>query len=722
MKRASPAKLANAAEPEQAQALLRLSGALENAVEGIAEVDARGCCIFANIAYARAAGYEPTQLVGMPWTLTIHPDDRPRVEAAYRTMREQDRADVECRGVRADGSVFEQRLVMVCAHDKQDGRRVFAGHYCYVRDVTERKLAESELRQLNREMVVALETQGRMTAELARAKEAAEAASRSKSDFLANVSHEVRTPLTAIIGYAELMLEPVAGAAPQTPGERGFTSYDDCLRTIRRNARHLLELINDILDLSKIEAGGMTVQGAECDLPLLIAELGSLLRPKAIEKSLEFRIVFDTPIPRLVRTDPLRLRQVLLNLLGNAIKFTDRGHVRLGVSCEIDAGQCLLRFDVTDSGIGMNPQQIARLFQPFTQVDESATRRFGGTGLGLAISQKLARLLGGDVGVRSRFGEGSTFTVTLPGGASPAGAMLGSFEEAVRSAPDPGPVPGKVKLRGRLLLAEDGRDNQRLIAAHLRSAGAEVVIAENGRVAVELATADAFDLVLMDMQMPELDGYTATSQLRRAGYRGPIIALTAHAMAEDREKCLRSGCNEYLSKPIDRSKLLETVAQHLARAASQAEATGPTGAASKSSLTAGARAPSAVRSEFADDPELRQPLLEFIAGLPEQVTGLIEALGRRDLPSLKTATHQLKGAGGGYGFPGITELAARAENRLTTGGSFEAAASEVNALVALLRRLEGYDSRAEKKPGRANATRTSHGASSVGFCEIASAA
>jgi CheY-like chemotaxis protein len=269
-------------------------------------------------------------------------------------------------------------------------------------------------------------------------------------------------------------------------------------------------------------------------------------------------------VPNCIYTDPLRLRQILANLIGNAIKFTDTGSVKVLV-CLDAAHEPKLRIDVIDSGIGLTPGQIGVLFHPFSQADGSVSRRSGGTGLGLAISQRLARILGGDISVTSLPGSGSTFSLTL------AVAMSDEIAPSHRAADDQSTsqdTKTKLKFHGRILLAEDGPDNQRLIAYLLKQAGLEVTTAENGQVAVDLAieakeAGHPFDAILMDMQMPILDGYNATRRLRRAGYAGPMIALTAHAMREDRQKCLDAGCDDYATKPIDRAELLRVVAKYL---------------------------------------------------------------------------------------------------------------------------------------------------------------
>ncbi len=393
-------------------------------------------------------------------------------------------------------------------------------------------------------------------ASLRRAKDAAESASVAKSEFLANMSHEIRTPMTAILGYAELLDTDLAGGVGHAAEAAGI---------IRTNANHLLTIINDILDMSKIEAGKMTIERVAIDAVTVVESIVSLLRPRAIAKGLDLRIEYATAIPRTIVSDPTRLRQILLNLVGNALKFTERGSVTLRVAADIEAG--MLRIDVIDTSIGLTPAQQATLlrFDAFAQADGSTTRRFGGTGLGLRISNSLAILLGGRLSVSSQPNEGSTFSVTV---------ATGDLDGVPCVRPVPGGHQGQAEAAGaksrraapsleglRILLVEDGPDNQRLIAFHLKAAGGRVTLASNGRSAVDevIAAGEAgrpFDLILMDMQMPELDGYAATRIIRRRGLRTPIVALTAHAMQGDRQKCLDAGCDEYLSKPIDRYALL----------------------------------------------------------------------------------------------------------------------------------------------------------------------
>jgi signal transduction histidine kinase/CheY-like chemotaxis protein len=393
----------------------------------------------------------------------------------------------------------------------------------------------------------------------------AEAAAAAKSSFLANMSHEIRTPLTAVLGYLDVLQDDLSSDhSPERESRLGH------LRTIRNAGEHLLVIINDILDLSKIEAGRMPVESTATDLPKLLADTESILRGRAAEKNLTLTFSLATPVPREIVSDPTRIRQILMNLVGNALKFTERGSVE--VICRATA--CSIEIDVVDSGSGMSPQEVQRLFQPFSQADASVTRRHGGTGLGLSICRRLGEMLGGSVDlVRTEPGVGSTFRLRLPMRANGLPSMVVDIHRAGSERSSPAPqVASPIRLSGRILLAEDGKDNQRLIAHHLRKAGAEVQIAENGIEALRrLHEAEAagrpFDLLLTDVQMPEMDGCTLTRAVRERSASFPIIALTAHALPEDRRRCEEAGCDAYATKPIDRVKLVETCARWLGRAA-----------------------------------------------------------------------------------------------------------------------------------------------------------
>ena len=347
----------------------------------------------------------------------------------------------------------------------------------------------------------------------------------------------------------------------------------EALQIIKRNGHHLLGLINDILDLSKIEAGKQDVSLQACSPQTIASEVVSTLRIRAEEKGLRLSVACEGDMPETITTDPSRLRQILVNLVGNAIKFTEAGNIQVVMRLDQESeGNAKLLFDVIDTGIGMSAEQIGLLFKPFSQVDGSAHRRFGGTGLGLAISKRLAGILGGDIVVRSRLGQGSTFSLVLDVGSFHKQAVPQEPRTAVKTtgSVEIAHAAVEIEVTSRVLLAEDNSFNQQLIVLMLRKTGAEVAVAENGQLAVEQARTakkqgKPFDVILMDMMMPVMDGYEATRSLRSEGYEGPIIALTANAMTGDEEKCLDAGCDDYLSKPIDRAALLEKVATYSKR-------------------------------------------------------------------------------------------------------------------------------------------------------------
>ncbi|HUE15644.1 MAG TPA: ATP-binding protein, partial [Planctomycetaceae bacterium] len=407
--------------------------------------------------------------------------------------------------------------------------------------------------------------------ELEIARHRAEQANQAKTEFLANMSHEIRTPMTAILGFADVLL--TEEETETAPAER-----INALQTIKRNGEHLLEIINDILDLSKIEASCLSVERIRFAPSKIVSDVVALMKIRSEAKKLVFDAVYASPIPETIESDPTRLRQILINLVGNALKFTENGKVQIRVRfLPNDAGEGHLEFGVVDTGTGMTDEQLSRLFRPFTQADASTTRKYGGTGLGLTITKRLTEMLGGTIKAETEAGKGSTFTVTIATGSLRDMRIIEmSAPREAASGKPPGPTKAAPALDCRILVAEDGVDNQRLISFVLKKAGADVTVVENGQVAMERAfqARDAgkpFDVILMDIQMPIMDGYTSTSRLRAEGYRGAIVGLTAHTMSGDREKCLAAGCDDYTTKPIDRAKLVALVAELWQRSRSKPE-------------------------------------------------------------------------------------------------------------------------------------------------------
>ncbi|MCF7972546.1 MAG: response regulator [Phycisphaerae bacterium] len=378
----------------------------------------------------------------------------------------------------------------------------------------------------------------------------AEQANQAKSQFLANMSHEIRTPMNGVVGMIDMALEE--------PLSNIVTQY---LLTCKSSADSLLNIINDILDISKIEAGKLEMDIIDCSVNRLLIDIESLMCARALNKGIELSILFDTPVPDMIRTDPTRVRQCLINLIGNAIKFTDAGYVKVHVSLQEDKDGTSVRFDVEDSGIGVSTENQLHIFDTFTQADNTITRQFGGTGLGLSITRQLADLLHGSLSISSVEGEGSTFSLSIPTNINVTSqAMLSKIDRDSVEKPFIQPLK---QLDGNILVAEDNQVNQVVIQTMLLKMGLDVTICCDGNEAVQLAKAHHYDLILMDVHMPNMNGLVATRLLRQAGLTGPIIALTAGVLPEDFKNTRLAGCNEHLIKPINRAKLVETLATYL---------------------------------------------------------------------------------------------------------------------------------------------------------------
>lgn len=519
-------------ERKQAELALRLRDrAIAAARNGILMLDARlpdFPIIYVNRGFSRITEWDVEEVLGQSLTLLRGPKtDGPAMRRVADALQHRAECREELQLATKLGKPIWCELNVTPVQDESTG----VSHFVAVlNDISEQKRTEEQLRFARQE---------------------AESANRSKSDFLANMSHEIRTPMTAILGYTDLLAKHLSDG-------------DDLLsvQTIRRNGQFLLEIINDILDVSKIEAGKLEIHRERFHVAELVGEVHALMEVRAREKSLPLIVEFETEVPETIYSDQKRVRQVLINLMGNAIKFTQEGEIRLTIRCDRSGQEPYLRFDVTDTGIGISSDLQERLFEPFAQADTSAARRFEGTGLGLTISRRLTEMLGGEIGVESEPGKGSKFFFTVATGRLSGVAMQQPHHRPPRTAAhEDAPIQG---VAGRILVADDRREVRYLAQHFIEEAGGEVTTAENGREAVDatreaLAQGTPFSVILMDMQMPVLDGYHAVQELRSQGIHTPVIALTAHAMQGDRERCLAVGCNEYLTKPIDRDELLRVL-------------------------------------------------------------------------------------------------------------------------------------------------------------------
>ena len=626
-------------------------------LDGVVTMDTRGNVVAWNRRAEEIFGFSAREALDRPLDeLVIPPDAR----ADHRRGLQQYLATgagtilnrrIEVTALRKNGEQFPIELSI--SPIQHNGETRFTA---FVRDISDRK---------------------RYEAEIVAAKTAAEAASVAKSQFLANMSHEIRTPLTAIIGFGDLLIQ-----TPDAPTEQ----RTDWLQTVQRSSRHLLALINDLLDLSKIEAGRMEYERIACSPYELVGDAVSTMRVRAAEKKLDLDLVYAGPIPERVTTDPLRLKQVVMNLLSNAIKFTASGKVTVTVGLDpaaATAAQPRLRIAVSDTGIGIPADKLDSVFEAFVQADASVTRKFGGTGLGLAISRRICRDLGGHLTADSTPGQGSTFTLTVDPG-DLAGVRLITSHEAVDSTKprptDAAPAAAQAtlpKLAGRVLLVDDGPTNRKLVSLLLERAGATVFTAEHGEAALHMIAEAPFDVVLMDMQMPVMDGYTATRELRKRGVTTPVIALTANAMQGDRDTCLEAGCDGYLGKPVDRDQLFAVVADALARK----------GSATPTAQRSEAAGPNALISTLPlDDPEMRSIVVDFAAELAQHVDAMQRATDAHALDEVARLAHWVKGAGGTAGFADLTRPAADLERHAHADQLADAqrCLDEVRALTRLI--------------------------------------
>jgi signal transduction histidine kinase/DNA-binding NarL/FixJ family response regulator len=627
----------------------RVRSALDTLVGGLLVLDHKEQIVLANKSFGALLGKAPEDLLGyragdLPWIdtddNTIEKRDRPWVQAI-------DRGDVQTnRILRLRVSNSERLTFSINCSPVLGSSGKYAGVLVSFDDVTQLEKKEIELLHSKKE---------------------AETANQAKSAFLANMSHEIRTPMTAILGFTEIL-------------KRGYgRNPKDSLRyldTIHSSGKNLLELINDILDLSKVESGRLEMEAAWAEPHRIIHEVLNVLGIKAHEKGIALRFEAQSALPQQIKTDPARFRQIIVNLVGNAIKFTEQGHVTVSCRFKKSPSEPLMVIDVVDTGIGISQDKIDAIFDPFTQADSAVTRRFGGTGLGLSISRKFAQALGGDITAESRPGEGSTFRVTVTTG-DLEGVPFLRPEEVATVAQEYGEreqerwqFPG-----ARVLIVDDGAENRELLRLLLQEAGLMVDEAENGLVGVQKAVAGHYDVILMDVNMPVMDGFTATQKLRQQGLKTSIIALTANAMKGFEQECLDAGYSGYCPKPIDIDRFMAQMADLLGGRkvindtgdAPAPAAGGPTDSHAKEFQSA--TGPPIYSTMPGSEGKLRHLVVRFVDYVKDQLQAAEQAREQGKLEELAVFAHKLKGSGGSFGFNEFTAPAARLEKLAKAGGS-----------------------------------------------------
>jgi len=537
--------------------------------------------------------------------------------------------------------------------------------------VEARQKLETKVQERTADLTVVNERLEKSLVHISQLAEKAVKADRAKSEFLANMSHEIRTPMNAIIGFSEILAD-----------EELTTDQKDHVNTIRNSGKHLLKLINDILDFSKIEAGKLDIKPVKHPLRNLLARIESMVHPTAVEKSLKFEVIKSDDVPATICTDPGRLQQCLINLINNAIKFTERGHVFVELSLEYHGDKSFVRFDVEDTGIGISPEKQKQIFESFTQADGSTTRKYGGTGLGLAITRQLTELMGGRIEVSSKAGEGSVFSLIMPTGVDETEQPTPEDSDITEFTDDKSEKTGDVKFKGHVLVAEDVETNQMLSKLLLNRLGLEVTIVDDGTQAVKEALSQEFDLIFMDMQMPNMNGYDATKTIRKKGVTTPVIALTANAMQGDEQKCSKAGCDDYLPKPLDQQALVskiqkfltcgqkESLAEQIESVKSKAVELGNLCCDDQPEVRDCDRHVidwDQLISRLGDEQLVREVVPVFLTDNEERFEKLTEAVKRADAETIKLYAHALKGAGANIGARRLSEIVCKLERAAAEG-------------------------------------------------------
>lgn len=638
----------------------RVRAALDTMAEGLLILDRREQIVLANTAFSSMLGKSPEELLGQrasdlewhdPDGSRLEKNQRPWIKALLQGLTQKD-AILKLKFPNDFWRTFKTNCSPVLGSAGK-----YAGVLVSFNDITQLQEKEVELRK---------------------SKDDAERANRAKSTFLANMSHDIRTPMNAILGFTELLM-------------RGYVRNEkDSLRhlsTIHTSGKNLLELINDILDLSKIESGRLEVERTWIDPYLIIHEVLQMLSIKAREKGLHLSITAANQLPQKIQTDPGRLRQIIFNLLGNAVKFTQQGSVTL-LCTYTENPESLLQIDVADTGIGISEDRQKTIFNPFEQADSSVTRNFGGTGLGLSISRDFAKALGGDITLKSAVGEGSTFSVTLATGDLQDVPFLAP--EDVFTFKDDASQTKTIRWEfpeSRVLVVDDGPENRELVRLLLSDAGVDVVEAKNGQIGVSKALSGQFDVILMDIQMPVMDGFTAMSLLRDKGLTLPIFALTANAMKGFEEECISAGFTGLFTKPIVIDKFMDNMAELLGGERVEVEPGRPdlpNDREVSSAATAETNAPPIISTLPGDNEKFQRILVTFANRLATQLAAFDKAAAEKDFAEVAALAHWLKGTGGTMGFDVFREPATNLEKHAKQG-----LLEEVNRGISEIRVLAG---------------------------------